>query len=135
MPCLDSHDPIDLVVVMLGTNELKTMFNKTIEEVGELFEKYIVETIINRKSQISDNYYKLLIVAPPIAKDDGSGKYTGAYEKSLKFNEVYSEIAKRNNCYFVDNNLLDVGIDGVHLTKESHKILAEKIYKEIIKNI
>ena len=75
MPCLDSHDPIDLVVVMLGTNELKTMFNKTIEEVGELFEKYIVETIINRKSQISDNYYKLLIVAPPIAKDDGSGKY------------------------------------------------------------
>lgn len=135
MPCLDSHDPIDLVVVMLGTNELKTMFNKTIEEVGELFEKYIVETIINRKSQINDNYYKLLIVAPPIAKDDGSGKYTGAYEKSLKFNEVYSEIAKRNNCYFVDNNLLDVGIDGVHLTKESHKILAEKIYKEIIKNI
>ena len=134
MPCLDSHDPLDLVVLMLGTNELKTMFNKSIEEVGSLLEEYFVKTIINRKSQINGECYKLLIVAPPIAKDDGSGKYAGAYEKSLRFNEVYSDIANRNNCYFVDNSLLDVGIDGVHLTKESHKILADKLYN-VIKDI
>ena len=132
IPCLDSHDPIDLTVLMLGTNELKATYNKSIEEIGEIFETYFVKTILNRKSQISDSYSKLLVIAPPIAKDDGSGKYKGAYEKSLKFNEVYSEIAKRNNCYFVDNNMLDVGIDGVHLTKESHKILAEKIYNKIL---
>lgn len=74
----------------------------------------------------------MLIVAPPIAKDNGSGKYEGAYEKSLKFNEIYGEIAQRNNCYFVDNNSLMPGIDGVHLTEESHRVLAEKIYNKIV---
>lgn len=133
IPCLDTHDPIDLVILMLGTNELKKSYNKAIEEIGEIFEKYFVKTILNRKSQISNNYPKLLIVAPPLVKeDDTNGKYEGASEKSLKFSEIYAEIAKNNNCYFVDNNLLTPGIDGVHLTKESHKILAEKLYRKIV---
>ena len=133
IPCLDSHDPIDLVIVMLGTNELKKAYNKTIEEIGEMFDKYIVKTIINRKSQLSDKYPKLLIVAPPLAEDDGNGKYEGAYEKSLKFNEIYEKIAKENNCYFIDNTGLKTGIDKIHLTKESHALLAEKIKEEICK--
>ena len=86
IPCLDTHDPIDLVIIMLGTNELKKSYNKSIEEIGEIFEEYFVKTILNRKSQIENKYPKLLIVAPPIAKDDGNGKYEGAYEKSLRFN-------------------------------------------------
>ena len=132
IPCLDTHDPIDLVVIMLGTNELKKSYNKTIEEIGELFEKYFVKTILNRKSQCENKYPKLLIIAPPLAKDDGSGKYEGAFEKSSRFNEIYGEIARRNNCYFVDNDLLTTGVDCVHLTVESHKILAEKIYEKIM---
>lgn len=132
IPCLDTHDPIDLVVIMLGTNELKTMYNKTVEEIGEIFEEYFVKTILNRKSQISNKSPELLIVAPPLAKEDGNGKYEGAFEKSLKFNEIYSEIAKNNNCYFVNNDSLATGIDGIHLTKEGHKVLAEKIYKKVV---
>ena len=132
LPCLDTHDPIDLVIIMLGTNELKKSYNKSIEEIGDIFEKYFVKTILNRKSQFLDKYPKVLVIAPPIAMDDGSGKYEGAYEKSLKFNEVYSEIAKRNNCYFIDNISLNTGIDKIHLTQESHAILAEKVYKKLI---
>lgn len=132
LPCLDTHDPIDLVIIMLGTNELKKVYNKTIEEVGEIFEKYFIKTILNRKSQIEDKYAEVLIIAPPIADDDGSGKYEGALEKSMKFNEVYMKIAKENNCYFIDNKSLNTGIDKVHLTKESHTMLAEKIYNKIM---
>ena len=32
IPCLDTHDPIDLVVIMLGTNELKKTYNKTMNK-------------------------------------------------------------------------------------------------------
>ena len=132
LPCLDSHDPIDLVIIMLGTNELKTTYNKSIEEIGDIFEKYFVKTILNRKSQFQNKYPELLIIAPPLAIDDGSGKYEGALEKSERFNEIYGEIAEDNNCYFVDNNLLETGSDGVHLTKESHNLLAEKLYNKIM---
>lgn len=47
----------------------------------------------------------------------------------MKFNTY----AEKYNCYFLDNNGLKTGIDGVHLTKESHKRLAEELKEEISK--
>ncbi len=132
IPCLDTHDPIDLVIIMLGTNELKKSYNRSIEEIGEIFEKYFVKTILNKKSQIEDKYPKLLIIAPPLADDDGNGKYEGALEKSLRFNEIYSKIARSNGCYFIDNEQLNTGSDKIHLTKDSHEILANKLYSKIV---
>lgn len=133
IPCLDTNDPIDLVVIMLGTNELQTCFERTIEEVGEIFEKYFVKTILNRKSQFENKFPQLLIVAPPIVDKNCKIEYEGAHEKSLRFNEIYGRIAQNNNCNFIKNDGLTTGVDGLHLTKESHKILADKIYKEILK--
>lgn len=141
IPCLDSHDPIDLVVIMLGTNELKTIYNKTAEEIGELFEKYFIEVILNRKSQISDSYPKILIIAPPVINQFGDyikndNNYEGAVEKSKELNNIYKNIAKKHNCYFLSNEGLETGVDGIHLDKNSHKKLATLLQikiKEIFK--
>ena len=137
IPCLDSQDPIDLVILMLGTNELKYSNNKTPEEIGTILEEKFVKVILNRKSQISNKYPKLLIVTPPLVNEDADEetkqKYLNATEKSYKLNEIYKEIAIKNNCYFVDNEGLTPGIDGIHLNEEKHKLLAEKIYNKIAK--
>lgn len=138
IPCLDTHDPIDLVILMLGTNELKTAYNKTANDVGDLLEQYFVKTILNRKSQLKDSYPKLLIVTPPIVdeeKDYGrkDSKYIGAGKKSMELNGIYKEIADKYNCYFLSNDGMETGTDGVHLTKESHIKLAEKLKEEINK--
>ena len=45
IPCLDTHDPIDLIILMLGTNELKASYNKTAAEIGEMLEQYFVKVI------------------------------------------------------------------------------------------
>lgn len=140
LPCLDSHDPIDLVVIMLGTNELKQKYNKTAKDVGELFEEYFVKSILNRKSQITKKFPKLLIVVPPVVDEKANKKnradslYEGATPKSKELNSIYQEIAQRYNCYFLDNSKLETGIDGIHLTKESHRVLAE-LLTDKIKNI
>lgn len=139
IPCLDTHDPIDLVILMLGTNELKTTYNKSAKEIGEILEKYFVKTILSRKSQFKESYPKLLIIAPPEVDENmeyckANSKYIGASQKSKELSNIYEEIANRNNCYFLSNKELETGIDGVHLTKESHKILAGKI-NEIINNM
>ena len=137
IPCLDSQDPIDLVILMLGTNELKYSNNKTPEEIGTILEEKFVKVILNRKSQISNKYPKLLIVTPPLVNEDADEgtkqKYLNATKKSYKLNEIYKEIAIKNNCYFVDNEGLTPGIDGIHLNEEKHKLLAEKIYNKITK--
>lgn len=138
IPCLDTHDPIDLVVLMLGTNELKHTYNKTAKEIGEVFENYFVKTILNRKSQFNNSFPKLLIVTPPIVNENQeyckvNDKYLGATRKSKDLNEIYKEIAKKYNCYFLGNEELETGIDGVHLTKESHRKLAKMLEEEINK--
>lgn len=138
IPCLDTHDPVDLVILMLGTNELKYIFNKSAKDIGELLEEFFVKTILNRKSQLRDSYPKLLIIAPPIVSENreyrADDKYKGASSKSKELNDIYKSIAEKYNCYFLSNKDLETGIDGVHLTKESHEILAEKL-SDMIKNI
>ena len=139
IPCLDTHDPIDLVVLMLGTNELKYTYNKSAEEIGQIFEQYFVKTILNRKSQYRDTYPKLLIVTPPVINEQteyckSNNKYLEATQKSIELDRIYKAIADKYNCYFLSNEGLTTGVDGVHMTKESHKLLAKRI-KEMIKGI
>ncbi len=141
IPCLDTHDPINLVILMLGTNELKNIYNKTAIEIGDMLEEYFVKTILNRKSQIENNYPKLIIVTPPIVNENTEYckqkiKYLGAMQKSKELNLIYKNIAEKYNCYFLGNEELTTGTDGVHLTKESHRKLAEMlnaIIREIYK--
>ena len=135
IPCIDTQDPIDYFILMLGTNELKTVYNKTPKEIGEMLEEYYVKNIIDRKSQISEKYIKLIIVAPPKVNEQAEfckEIYTGSEVKSKELNKIYGEIASKYNCLFVDNEGLETGVDGVHMTKEGHNSLAHKIY-ELIK--
>ena len=78
----------------------------------------------------------MLLVTPPVINEftdycKKDNKYLGATEKSRQLNSIYEEIAKRNNCYFLSNDGLEVGIDGVHLTEESHRNLAEVLCDKI----
>lgn len=137
IPCLDTHDPIDLVILMLGTNELKNAYQKSAEEIGNLLEEYFVKVILGRKSQLADTYPKLLIVTPPVVREDTEycktkDKYLGAMQKSKKLNEIYQAIATKYSCYFISNDYLTTGPDGVHLTKESHQKLAEMLGDKIL---
>ncbi len=132
IPCLYSHEPLDLVILMLGTTELKEEFNYSPEEVGILLEKYYVEVISKTTSVFKKKSPKLLIICPPIIKEiKASERYKRGEEKARLLSSIYSRIAKANNYEFVDASKLDVGSDGVHMIKESHaklaKILANKV--------
>lgn len=143
IPCLDTHDPIDLVILMLGTNELKSTYNKSSREIGEILEQYFVKTILNRKSQCRDTYPKLLIITPLVVRESVEyckidNKYLGASKKSEELNDIYKMISEKYNCLFVGNEDLETGIDGVHLTKESHRKLADRLnikIREIYDNV
>lgn len=54
-------------------------------------------------------------------------KYKGASDKSKESNNLYKSYCKNNKILYVDNNDLQTGIDGVHLTQQSHTLLAQKL--------
>lgn len=130
LPCLDTHDPIDLVVIMLGTNELKTEFYRNPKEVGEIFEELFVKKIISRKSVCRHTTPRLLIIAPPLITKENP-TFIGGKEKSEKLNDIYEDIAIRNECEFMGNEDWEVGEDGIHLSRDGHRILASKLSMKI----
>ena len=117
---------------MLGTNDLKTKFNSNLEDISRsLQEKYI--------DYLKKDLYPLLNSAPPIiivAPGEIRGGLfddfdSSSEEKSKSFNSIYRQLAIKNDCIFIDNQNLIAGEDGVHLNKESHQKLAEKIFSAI----
>lgn len=135
-PCMDSHDKIDFIIIMLGTNELKNTFNNSAEDIVEMLDKY-VEFILNYKSQIDKSRPEIVISGlPPVNENTDysqkSNKYKGATEKCLNLSMLLEKYCKDKALTYVKNDDLSVGVDGVHLTLESHKLLAERISKLFI---
>lgn len=129
--CVITHDPLDYLVIMLGTNDMKDNFNRTPKECAQVLENEYIKFLRDDLSCEISKTPKIIIVAPPIIKENKIPSFKNASKKSLEFNEQYKQLALNNNCLFVDNTGLEVGDDGVHLTEKGLKTLAEKIYQII----
>lgn len=122
-----SHDPLDFVVILLGTNDLKNKFNKTPKMCANELEEYYIKVINGELGKQLIQKPRIVIVAPGEIKEGLFNGFENAEEKSKSFNNEYKKVANKNACIFIDNKILQAGCDGIHLTQESHKKLAEKL--------
>ena len=137
-PSVYSHDPLDFVIIMLGTNELKDMFNRSAENIAKSMEDGYIVFLKNELSKALIKEPKIVVVAPPVVRGElykGPSTFLQANEKSKKLNILYQKLSEKYGCLFVDNEGLDVGCDGLHMSKVSHKNLAEKVYNCIVNQI
>ncbi len=132
-PCLKSHVPLDWVVVMLGTNDCKSKFHRTPQQIADSLGG-LVKTI----RETTDA--KILIVCPVDINFQNSKVneyFPGLFDleseiKSKELAKVMSDLAEKLNCGFLDaNKVAKTGPDGIHLNPESHPKLAKAIEKEI----
>lgn len=127
LPCIDSHEPIDNVIVMLGTNDMRARYSLEPEEIGEKMDK-LIRLMMDRGHKGEG---EIILVAPPYVNENTyytARRYAGAGEKSRSLGKVYSAIAERYGMTFVDAGpIAKVGDDGVHITEEGHAKLAGKL--------
>ena len=62
-PCLDSHAPLDIVVLMLGTNDFKIEFNRSAVEIAEATLE-LVKLIQEKTAKYDGNPAKIVLVSP-----------------------------------------------------------------------
>lgn len=131
-PMLESHEPIDVLVLMLGTNEFKNRYNNDENKIMAMLKDFINE-IKNYKSSHYENNIRLIISGVPPVNDkiDYFPDYKNTTPKRNEFNKLAYRYALENNIEYIDNSDLEVGLDGIHLTTESHLKLALKIYSVI----
>lgn len=66
-PCIDSHRPLDAIVVMLGINDLKTRFSLTSEDIARGLVA-LIELILSGKSGPAGTDPRILVIAPPLSR-------------------------------------------------------------------
>jgi lysophospholipase L1-like esterase len=132
--CLRSHKPLDLVILMLGTNDLKARFSLTPFDIAAGVSN-LVQVILASQCGLHENAPQILLAVPPPVDpvDDFSEMFQGAREKSFELPKFYAQVATEFGCAFLDcGKILSVDpLDGIHLDLEAHRTLglsfAEKV--------
>nr|WP_294666831.1 SGNH/GDSL hydrolase family protein [uncultured Blautia sp.] len=139
LPCLDSHKPLDLVVIMLGTNDLKSRFSVSPFEIGTSMEN-LVKTILKSDAGIDFKAPKILLVTPvPIHSVDRpmdlDQMLPDMEKRSKALSYYYEDIAKRYEiAYLNPDGMVEVNdTDGIHYTEKGHAQMAELMADKIKK--
>jgi lysophospholipase L1-like esterase len=129
-PCLESHAPVDLVALMLGTNDLKTRFSASAFDIA--FGIGVLVDIIKasgsgRKGRPPET---MILCPPPLGRITNFREmFLNAIDKSKKLSQEYRKVAELKGCHFLDVGKIikPSDIDGVHYSRESHKKLGQEI--------
>lgn len=140
-PCLNTHKPIDFVIMMLGSNDLKRMFHASAKEIADGAEQ-LVSIIKEFTKEKQDFMPKVILVSPPeIGADIATSEFArsfdeNAIERSKELPVFYEKIAKKYDCIFFNaaKVIESSKVDSLHLMPEAHKKLAEELYKCIMEN-
>ncbi|MDP9425602.1 MAG: SGNH/GDSL hydrolase family protein [Actinomycetota bacterium] len=130
IPCLESHAPLDLVVIALGVNDLKARLGVSASDIADGVGA-LVETVQKSATGPSGGAPEVLLLAPPPVGElgDSDEMFEGALEKSRGFSKHYARVADKYRCGLLDlAGLVSVSdLDGVHFEASEH----EKIGREV----
>jgi lysophospholipase L1-like esterase len=131
---LESHRPIDVVLIMLGTNDLKARFSVGAGDIALSLER-LVRTIRSFEAGPKGAAPGIVLVAPPPILEVGAlaEMFKGGAAKSRDLAARIQEVAKRLGVVFVDaGKLVEVSpIDGIHYDAPANPVLAEAFAKVI----
>lgn len=131
LPTLRAHAPVDLVILMLGTNDLKRHLGASALDVARGVQQ-LVEVIRHSDAGHDSAAPRVMIVAPPgvgPVSQRRSPEFRGATQKSLHLPRHLARVAKQHDCLYLDAGRLvrPSPADSVHLGAFAHQRLAAAI--------
>ena len=131
-PCIKSHEAVDLLIIMLGTNDTKDRFYASAACIGIGMARLV------KKAQATecwgDHKPNILIIAPPpigggmLESEVAATMGTLCVEKSRELAKYYEMQASLTGCHFMNAEGCEFNtVDYMHLTRNGHAQLAEKL--------
>ena len=132
---LESHYPVDAMVIMLGTNDCKASYNASSHTIGLGVERCLDEA---EKYVKKDN---ILLISPihlgdEVWKPEKDPEFNAeSVKKSIELKEVYSKIAKRRGFSFIaaSDYVSPSKVDDEHMDEKGHEIFAQVVFDELKK--
>ena len=137
--CLLTHEPVDLLIIMLGTNDTKERFGVSAQAIAIGLERLINKAKADYDT-FSNQQPNILIVTPKNIDEeyaysfcaDTMGK--GCAKKSRELGPCFKEVAERLGCHYFDANdfvTRNNSTDYMHLDRRAHGELAQALYHKI----
>lgn len=134
-PCLMSHSPLELVIIMIGTNDTKERFNLTSYNIAQ----GIVRLALKAKDTPAGKGGKppkVLVVAPPPIEEEyyfthiGGAMGKGCDVKSREISKYLPGLLESTGIEFLDTKgIVSMNnIDYMHLDEKGHKLLSELVF-------
>lgn len=135
VPCIESHNPIDIAIVMLGTNDTKQKFGRGAEQIATATEG-LIQVIRSRARSNAGQPPRIIIVSPikinisaPYHQQIHGNRYN---QQSQTASEACAaalqKVAQQQDCDFLDAaSVSGTGPDGIHLDTKDHDALAQAL--------
>jgi lysophospholipase L1-like esterase len=134
IPCLESHRPIDLIVLMLGTNDMKMRFSVSAYDIGKSIGA-LLDIIQKSNAGPNEDAPRVLLLSPPhFGKlTEKAEMFAGAPEKARRLAEYYAAMAEEYSCHFMDTAELITAsdLDGIHLEASEHLKLGKAVTERV----
>lgn len=133
-PCLDTHEPLDLVIVMLGTNDLKQRFNLTASDIAQSAAELTATAALFARDDAGQPARALLVApAAVVTLTEFDEMFAGAKEKSRQFSHYFRLASGWYDVPFFDAGSVIVSSekDGIHLDADEHRKLGEALAVEV----
>jgi lysophospholipase L1-like esterase len=130
LPCLESHMPVDLVVILLGTNDLKHRYGLSAWDIAQ-GAGVLVQMAQSSAFGLQGRAPEVLLLAPPpVAKLTGfASMFEEATAKSRELGTQYKAVAEELGCHFLDTGAVirSSDLDGIHLEPEEQIKLGKAV--------
>lgn len=131
---LESHGPIDLLVLMLGTNDVKARFTALPEQVqGGM--SCLLDIAQHPLMQERHGGFAVLLIAPPPVLEQGPIRYEffGSAARAQPLARLYGDLARARDVHFLDAgaHIAVSPIDGVHFDAAAHAALAHAVAQKV----
>jgi len=130
---LYTHAPIDLVIIMLGSNDMKPHIAGTALAAMQGMRRCVEIVRINAMRDGSSEPPDVLIVSPPplceTADPEYSAMFAGGVEQAAMLASFYADLADEQGCDFFDAGTVakTTPIDGVHLDAENTRAIGRAL--------
>jgi lysophospholipase L1-like esterase len=147
-----AHSPIDHSIIMLGTNDFKTRFNRSAKEIS--YSLIGLAKIINASNAGKGGWHdknspSVSIICPPIlgelaANSDwnedierSNKEWIDGYKKSTFLSKELHSLCLENKIHYIDSNnfIKSSKKDPIHWDEESHHLLGKEVANILSRDI
>lgn len=133
-PIVQSHQPLDLLVFLLGTNDMKNTYHASVADIRRGME-LLLQAALCPYAWDTRKPPKMLLISPTRIYDTGVHDFIDAAsaEKSLHLAKHYAQLSEDYGCAFLDAAQVTGPStrEGLHLDKAGHEALGRAAAKAV----